>query len=711
MNNLLFIVVLLPFIMGPLCYFAGLKCEKLRTSLSVITIAAELVLAAILMASFLSGNEVVFLAEGFCSAVLHLKLDGFRAVHILLAAFMWTMTALNNLDYSVKVGDKKQGRFTLFNLLTFGATLGVFLSGNLMTTFIFFEIMSFTSYVWVLHDETEKSKKASETYLAVSVIGGMVMLMGMFLLYTSVGTLTIDTLPSVCYEFADKSKLYLAAALMLVGFGAKAGMYPLHIWMPTSYPAAPAPATALLSGILSKAGVYGVIIICSKIFFSDEQWGTALLILAIITAFWGGILGIFSNDFKKAIACSSMSQIGFILVGAAMISLLGDHALLAVRGTVLHMINHSLIKLVLFMLTGVVFMNLKDYNFNSVKGFGKGKPVFMVAFLAAALGVGGMPLFNGYVSKTLIHESVVEYAAHLAEHGHPHIWVTVIEWIFLISGGLTVCYMLKIFFALFIHGEKKTDSKYIKPVTAAAVLIPSAIMVAIGVIPNITADRIADLAMDIAMDPHHAGHAVHYFSLVNLKGGLTSIVFGILFYFIIVRKFMMKKIGKSDYEYIDRWPAHFELEGMVYRPLIEKFLPWLIGAVCTFLDRYVFTYGFKFIIFVIESFAKLASGITDFIINLLAKTVYRPLKEKKEGPKHHKVVAYALGKVADVITDETSHILHKPAKPHESYAKSLEHAEEESAVRRKMISASLSYGLLFSGLGLVIVLLYLLFAK
>ena len=174
MNNLLFIVVLLPFIMGPLCYFAGLKCEKLRTSLSVITIAAELVLAAILMASFLSGNEVVFLAEGFCSAVLHLKLDGFRAVHILLAAFMWTMTALNNLDYSVKVEDKKQGRFTLFNLLTFGATLGVFLSGNLMTTFIFFEIMSFTSYVWVLHDETEKSRKASETYLAVSVIGGIV---------------------------------------------------------------------------------------------------------------------------------------------------------------------------------------------------------------------------------------------------------------------------------------------------------------------------------------------------------------------------------------------------------------------------------------------------------------------------------------------------------------------------------------------------------
>lgn len=711
MNSLLLAVVLLPFVMAPVCYFVGVRNGSVRTMLSTATIGAELVMACVLFASLLGGNEHTFLLEGFCGSVLHLKLDGFRGIHILLAAFMWLMTALNNMDYSDRVGDMKQGRFILFNLLTLGATIGVFLSGSLMTTFIFFEIMSFTSYVWVLHDESEKAKKASETYLAVSVIGGMVMLMGLFLLNSAVGTLTIDVLPSVCYNFPDKSKLYLAAALMLVGFGAKAGMYPLHIWMPTSYPAAPAPASALLSGILSKAGVYGVLIICSKIFFSDEKWGTALLILAVITMFWGGILGIFSNDFKKTIACSSMSQIGFILVGAAMITLLGDNGLLAVRGTVLHMINHSLIKLVLFMLTGVVFMNLKNYDFNTVKGFGKGKPVFLVAFLAAALGVGGIPLFNGYVSKTLIHESVVEYAAHLAEHGEPHIWVTVIEWIFLISGGLTVCYMLKIFFALFVHGEKKTSGKYISPVTAAAVLIPSVLMVLIGMIPNITADSIANIAMDIVMPAEHGGHAVNYFSLINLKGGLTSIIFGLLFYFIIVRKFMMKKISKNDYEYIDRWPEHFELEKLVYRPIIEKFLPWLIGIVCSFLDKYVFAIGFKLIMLIIEGFARLASGITDFVIKVLAKTVYRPLKEHKDRPQHHKVIAYGLGKAADYIYDKAMRLLHKTMTPHEPYAESLEHAEEESAVRRKMISASLSYGLLFSGLGLVIVLLYLLLGK
>jgi len=696
--------------MAPVCYAAGTKSSKIRDALSLFTVIIELAIATVLFCELLSGNVLSFNLEGFCGSAMNLKLDGFRGIHILLAAFMWLMTALNNLDYYKRIGDKKQNRFVLFNLLTLGATVGVFLSGSLMTTFIFFEIMSFTSYVWVLHDETKKSMKAAETYLAVSIIGGMVMLMGIFQLYIAVGTLNIDTLPSVCYEFADKGKLYLAAALMLVGFGAKAGMYPLHIWMPNSYPAAPAPASALLSGILSKAGVYGVIVISSKVFFADEKWGVALLILAVITMFWGGILGIFSNDFKKTIACSSMSQIGFILVGVAMITLLGDHAILAVRGTVLHMINHSLIKLVLFMLTGVVFVNLSTYEFSKIKGFGKGKPVFMFSFLAAALGVAGMPLFNGYVSKTLIHESIVEYAAHLAEQGIPSWWVTAIEWVFLVSGGLTVCYMLKIFFVLFVQGERRNSKNYMKPYTAVAVLVPSVLMILIGIIPNITADKIADIAQDIVTSAKPE-HAIHYFSLINLKGAAISIVLGLLFYFIIVRKFMMKKIGKGEYKYLDRWPENFELEGMIYRPLFEKILPGLIGAICTVLDKYVFSVGFKLIMLILEGFARLASGLTDFIIELLSKTVYRPLKEKKPHQEHHKVIAYAIGKAADYISDKAARILHKALTPHEPYAEALEHAEEESAVRRKMISASLSYGLLFSGLGLVLVLLYLLLAK
>ena len=125
-----------------------------------------------------------------------------------------------------------------------GATLGVFLSADLLTTFIFFEIMSFASYMWVVQEETKEAMEAGKTYLAIAVLGGMVALMGLFLLYNITGTLMISDLYSAV-SVAGKSKmLYISAFCLLFGFGAKAGMFPLHIWLPKAHPVAPAPANS-----------------------------------------------------------------------------------------------------------------------------------------------------------------------------------------------------------------------------------------------------------------------------------------------------------------------------------------------------------------------------------------------------------------------------------------------------------------------------------
>ena len=125
--------------------------------------------------------------------------------------------------------------------------------------------------------------------------------------------------------------------------------------------------------------------------------------------FGGALLAVFSVDLKRTLACSSMSQIGFILVGVGMQGLLGEENLPAVHGTLLHMVNHSLIKLVLFMAAGVVFMNVHALDLNEIRGFGRKKPLLKSVFLAGALAIGGIPLFSGYISKTLLHESILEY--------------------------------------------------------------------------------------------------------------------------------------------------------------------------------------------------------------------------------------------------------------------------------------------------------------
>ena len=123
----------------------------------------------------------------------------------------------------------------------------------------------------------------------------------------------------------------------------------------------------------------------------------------------GGLPGVFFKDLKRTLACSSMSQIGFILVGIGMQGLLGEENALAVHGTLLHMVNHSLIKLVLFMAAGVIYFNVHELDLNVLRGYGRKKPLLKGIFLTGALAMGGMPLFAGYVSKTLLHESIVEY--------------------------------------------------------------------------------------------------------------------------------------------------------------------------------------------------------------------------------------------------------------------------------------------------------------
>ena len=158
----------------------------------------------------------------------------------------------------------------------------------------------------------------------------------------------------------------------------------------------------------------------------------------------GAVMAVFSTNLKYILACSSLSQIGFILVGVAMLTLLGEHNALAAHGTVLYMLNHSLVKLTLFLFAGVVYYNTHQLDLNRIRGFGRGKPLLHGLFLCGACSLAGIPGFLGYISKTLVHEAVVELAVETGSSA-----ITAVEWLFLLSGGLTVAYLTKIYVAVF----------------------------------------------------------------------------------------------------------------------------------------------------------------------------------------------------------------------------------------------------------------------
>ena len=190
---MLLFLVFFPMAAAVCSYLIGRKDKKLRDHAVQSFCLIEFAVAAAAMGLVVAGKELSAAIPGFCGFGLSFQLDGFRALYALVAGVMWLMTSLLSGDYFAH-HYRNRNRYYFFFLLTQGATVGVFLSADLFTTFIFFEVMSFTSYTWVAHDETPGAMRAAETYLAVAIIGGMVMLMGLFLLWNAVGTLTISEL-------------------------------------------------------------------------------------------------------------------------------------------------------------------------------------------------------------------------------------------------------------------------------------------------------------------------------------------------------------------------------------------------------------------------------------------------------------------------------------------------------------------------------------
>ena len=629
---------------------------------------------------------------------LQFATDGFRVVYAILATLLWAMTLLFSKQYFRR--HRHLIRYFVFYFITFAAVLGVFFAADLLTLFLFFEIMSFTSYVWVAQEETEAALKASKTYLAVAVIGGLSMLMGIFMLEHALGTLTISELREAASVFLDgqggnygnrQTYLYVTAALLAVGFGGKAGIFPLHIWLPKAHPAAPAPASALLSGMLTKCGIFGMLLVNCHLLFADATWGKVILILGTITMVLGAVSALFSVDIKRTLACSSVSQIGFITLGIGMIGIMGGHGI-ALQGTVYHMVNHTLLKLVLFLAAGVVYMNTHSLDLNKVRGYGRKHPLLAAAVAFGGLGLAGVPGFNGYISKTLLHESLVEHMHHLETAGlHAEIGMfKTIEVLFLVSGGLTLAYMLKLFIAIFVEkgdGEEKEKKSSMTVLSGIAVCGSAVLLPVLGLTPDLIFAKIGHLAEAfLCPEAFISGetHAIHWLSFENLKGAAISVAIGAVVYIVIVRGLLMKKEnGRSVY--VNRIPKWLDLEDSVYRPVVLVTLPFVLAFFCRICDT-----------------------VTDSVAGVLKATVFAPRKRKMSiwvGTR----VTHMLGTAMDGIISVLNKTLFHNHPITKSFVSVFAVSELEARQTFSLVTGSVSFGLLLAAMGLALSLIYLLF--
>lgn len=660
-------LILFPLLGAFVTYIFGVKKPKYREMIAIGVSLVEFIVMLIALFTYKNiDNTIVF--EKVLGG-LSFKLDGFRVLYALISIFMWLMTIIFSKEYMHEYNHKS--RFYMFYLLTLGSVVGVFFSDDLITTFTFFEMMSFASFFLVLHDEKEKAIKGAISYLSVAVISGMILLMGLFMLNNQVGSVSFDAIKEHYLVNEIQTVDFVCGLLIMFGFGAKAGMYPLHTWLPMAHPVAPSNASALLSGIITKTGVYGIIVIATNMFFGNVKFGMVLLVFSAITMVLGAVLALFSTNLKRTLACSSMSQISFALVGLSMAVMLGEHNTLAASGSLMHLVNHSLIKLVLFSIAGVVMMNLEELDLNKVRGFGRNKYAIMVAFLIAALGIMGIPFFNGFVSKTLMHHGIVE----VAEAGIYPAFITFIEWAFLATGGITIAYMAKLFVCLFIEKnkdaelQKKYDEKtnYLSLTNKIVIVGSSLLMFILGVAPSYINVPLIDSANGF-FGVHHSLASVlneHHEKIINLKNVLDafiSIGIGVFVYFVINRLLLMK-----DGNYVNRLSDKINLEEKVYTPVLYGLYNVILSI------SFVFAYAL------------------DAIIKLLRKTVFRAFNYQFSDHSF----AYQIGQKIDKHKKNTNH----------EYAEKAEDFMRELTISKNVITSNFSFALIMIVLGLAIVLL------
>jgi hydrogenase-4 component B len=550
-SGLPLIAVLIPLFAFVMIIVAG-KLPWWRNTWSLIGSAGPLAAVTLMYPLVSAGNIIIYELPLIVSPLnLTFRVDGFSFFIALVASFIWLLATIFALEYMKH--EKNQERFFVFFMLTLAGTIGVPLAGDLLSLLLFFELMSLASYVLVVHTQTKEAYSAGDIYLYLGVFGGMCLLTAMGLIYFSTGSLAITSLAGMAQS--GSSSMLVAMILLIVGFGIKAGIVPLHIWLPKAHPVAPAPASALLSGIMIKTGAYGIIRTLSMIYAPEHGsaahetvatgagalWaqlssaGYVIIWFGIVTMFFGVCMALIQDNIKKMLACSSISQIGYIIMGAGVAAYLGYEGAMGLAGSAYHILNHAFFKSTLFLAAGAIVYLTGELDMTKLGGLRHKLPFTSVVVLIASLGIIGIPLFNGYASKTLLHHAIVEAYEH-----HHWISLSIAEKIFTITSAGTVCYFLKfLYFVFWRPAPENLDQVKGEPLLMKISMgILAAVMLIIGFSPSFTLKKmIGPVLNSFVLDSHGVEYLlkINFWKIGDLLAVALALGLGIIFFYLAQR--------------------------------------------------------------------------------------------------------------------------------------------------------------------------------
>ncbi len=483
--------ILLPVCSGlGLLFFQGRLKDRRRKCLLIFLVMV--VASALTVCLMCQGDQEFTIWRLTDTLELRARMDGLTRLFVGMTVVAWTLGGVFAFEYMKH--EEREDQYFGFYLIVMGVLIALDYAGNLITLYLFFEMMTLTSLPLVLHNQSHEAVMAGLKYLFYSVGGAFAALFGIFYFYAhGAGDAFVPggyLLVRDAYTGSQGMTL-LSLMLMFVGFGTKAGMFPMHGWLPTAHPVAPAPASAVLSGIITKAGVLAIIRVLFYTAGAEVIRGTWVqyvwMALTLVTVFMGSMMAYKEQVLKKRLAYSTVSQVSYILFGLSVLDVDG------LTGGLSHFVFHSVVKNCLFLVAGAIICKTGKTRVDELGGIGKQMPVTMWCFTLASVTLIGIPPTSGFVSKWYLAVGSLEAGTGTFT------WLGPV--ILLLSAMLTAGYLLPISIKAFFPGNGFDYEGLEKKEPGACMLVPMLLFavaaVLFGMFPAPFLDFVRNLAAGV----------------------------------------------------------------------------------------------------------------------------------------------------------------------------------------------------------------------
>jgi multicomponent Na+:H+ antiporter subunit D len=472
-SNAPLLAVLTPVLGALLIARTGQRRANLREFWSIAAGAVLFALVACMIPEVLAGGKPsMLLCEILPGIELAFRVDAFGLLFALGASLLWILTSCYSIGYMRSLQEHAQTRYFTCFALALSATIGVAFSANLFTLFLFYEALTMVTYPLVAHKETEEAKSGARTYLVYLLGAAKLFLMAAIILtYNVAGTLDFKEggILTLTHVSEQPMLLFLIFTLFLFGF-AKNALMPLHSWLPAAM-VAPTPVSALLHAVaVVKTGVFSTLRIFLFVFGAQSMdalgANNLALIVASVTILVASVLALSQDNLKARLAYSTVSQLSYIILGGALLTAGG------VLGGMIHISNHAVSKITLFLCAGSIYVSTRKTEISQLSGLAKQMPWTMAAFAVASLGIIGIPLTSGFISKWYLVTGTIN-------QGH---WL--VMGVFLAGSLLSAAYLGPIIYKVYFEkGDQANDDIREVPWMVVPLVITATASVVLGIFP------------------------------------------------------------------------------------------------------------------------------------------------------------------------------------------------------------------------------------